>query len=87
MSNTSVKVKVAIALSLVLATPAASFARGAGGPGGGVAAMGGSRPNAALGAQIGSATMLANPSRRLALPTVAAPPPPRISVPAIPQFK
>jgi hypothetical protein len=86
MSNTSVKVKVAIALFMVLATPAASFARGGGGRGGGVAGMGGSRPNAALGAQIGAASMLANPSRS-ALPTVAAPPPPRISVPVIPQFK
>jgi hypothetical protein len=86
MSNTSVKVKVAVALFTVLATPAASFARGGGGLGGGAAGMGGSRPNAALGAQIGTATMLANPSSRLAMPTVAAPPPPRISVPAIPQF-
>jgi hypothetical protein len=85
MSNTSVKVKVAIALFTVLA-PAASFARGGGGLGGGAAGMGGSRPNAALGAQIGAATMLANPSSRLAMPTVAAPPPPRISVPAIPQL-
>ena len=82
MSNTSVKVKVAIALFMVLATPAASFARG-----GGAAGMGGSRPNAALGAQIGAASMLANPSRVGNAPTVAAPPPPRISVPAIPQFK
>jgi hypothetical protein len=81
MSKTSVKVKVAIALFMVLATPAASFARG-----GGAAGMGGSRPNAAVGAQIGAASMLANPSSRLAQPTVAAPPPPRISVPAIPQF-
>jgi hypothetical protein len=82
MSNTSVK--VAIALFMVLATPAASFARGGGG---GAAGMGGSRPNAALGAQIGAASMLANPSRVGNAPTVAAPPPPRISVPAIPQFK
>ena len=60
MSNTSVKVKVAIALFMILATPAASFARGGGGRGGGAAGMGGSRPNAALGAQIGAASMLAN---------------------------
>jgi hypothetical protein len=85
MSNTSIK--VAIALFLVLATPAASFARGGGGRGGGGAAMGGGRPNAALGAQIGAASMLANPSRVGNAPGVAAPPPPRISVPAIPQFK
>jgi hypothetical protein len=46
--------------------------------------MGGSR--AALGAQIGAAEQLANPSSRLAMPTVAAPRPPQISVPAIPQI-
>ena len=85
MSNTSVK--VAIALFMVLATPAASFARGGGGRGGGAAAMGGSRPNAALGAQIGAAGMLADPSGVGNASKVAAPPPPRISVPAIPQFK
>jgi hypothetical protein len=84
MSNTSVKVKVAIALFMVLATPAASFARGGSGRGGGGVAMGGSRPNAALGPQIGAASMLANPSR---VAGVAALPPPRISVPTIPQFK
>src|ERR1700716_796786 len=87
MSNTSVK--VALVFLVVLASPTASFARGGGGGGGrggGAAGMGGSRPNAALGAQIGAASMLANPSRS-ALPTVASPPPPRISVPAIPQFK
>jgi hypothetical protein len=87
MSNTSVKAKVAIALLLVLATPAASFARGGGGRGGGTVGMGGSRPNAGLGAQIGAAGMLANSNRVGNAPTVAAPPPPRISVPAIPQFK
>ena len=84
MSNTSVKARVATALFLVLATPAASFARGGGG---GTVGMGGSRPNAALGAQIGAAGMLASPNRFGNAPTVAAPPPPRISVPAIPQFK
>src|SRR4030088_2141995 len=88
MSNTSVK--VALVFLVVLASPTASFARGGGGGGGrggGAAGMGGSRPNAALGSQIGTASMLANPSSRTALPTVAAPPPPRISVPAIPQVK
>jgi hypothetical protein len=84
MSNTSVK--VAIALFIVLAAPAASFARGGGGRGGGAAAMGGSRPNAALGAQIGAPGMLANPSGVGNAARVAAPPP-RISVPTIPQFK
>jgi hypothetical protein len=87
MSNTSVKVKVAIALFMVLATPAASFARGGGGRGGGAAAMGAGRPNAALGAQIGAAGMLANPSGVGNAARVAAPPPPRISAPTIPQFK
>src|SRR5258705_7644758 len=87
MSNTSVKVKVAIALFMVLATPAASFARGGGGRGGGAAAMGGSRPNAALGAQIGAAGMFAHPSRVRTASTGSAPPPLRIRVPTIPQFK
>jgi len=52
MSNTSIK--VAIELFMVLATPAASFARGGGGRGGGSATTGlsgGARPNAATGAQ------------------------------------
>src|SRR5260221_9725381 len=81
MSNTSVKVKVAIALFMVLATPAASFARGGGGRGGGAAAMGGSRPNAALGAQIGAAGNLGHP-RKVGTPSTVSPPPPlRISVP------
>jgi hypothetical protein len=84
MSKTSVK--VAIALFMVLTIPAASFARGGGGRGGGGAAMGGSRPNAALGSQIGAASMLANPSRVGNTAGIAAPPPPHISVPAIPQM-
>ena len=87
MSNTSVK--VAIALFMVLATPAASFARGGGGGrGGGSSAMGnlgGSRPNA--GAQIGTQQMLTDPSGVGNASRVAAPPPPRISAPTIPQFK
>src|SRR5258707_8675952 len=79
MSNTSVKVKVAIALFMVLATPAASFARGGGGRGGGAAAMGGSRSNAALGAQIGAAGKLAKPRKVGTASTGFAPPPPRIN--------
>jgi hypothetical protein len=49
MSNTSVK--VAIALFMVLATPAASFARGGGGGSAGMGhsgGVGGVRPNAGL---------------------------------------
>jgi hypothetical protein len=84
MPNTSVKVKVAMALFMVLATPAASFARGGGGRGGGAAGMGESR--AALGPQIGAAEQLANPSSRLAVPSVVQPPLPHISVPAVPQM-
>ena len=81
MSNTSVK--VAIALFMVLATPAASFARG-----GGSSAMGnlgGSRPNA--GAEIGTQQMLTDPSGVGNASRVAPIAPPRISVPTIPQFK
>ena len=86
MSNASVK--VAIALFMVLATPAASFARGGGGRGGGSSAMGnlgGSRPNA--GAQIGTQQMLTDPSGIGNASKVAPIPPPRISVPTVPQFK
>jgi hypothetical protein len=80
MSNTSIK--VAFVLFALLALPATSFARGGGGRGGGTAGMGGS--HAALGAQIGTASQLANPSSRLAMPSVVAPPLPHISVPAVP---
>jgi hypothetical protein len=87
MSNTSVK--VAIALLMVLAIPAASFARGGGARGGGSAAMGnlgGGRANAgALNGALGS--MSVDPSGVGNAARVAAPPPPRISVPTIPQFK
>lgn len=91
MSNTSIK--AAFVIFVVLATPAASFARGGGGVGGrggGSAAMGqfgGSRSNAGLGARIGAEQMLANPSGFGNAPGVAPLPPPRISVPTIPQFK
>jgi hypothetical protein len=87
MSNTTTK--FAIALFLVLATPAASLARGAGGSAAaghsGPAAAGSSRANAAA---IGTATsVLVDPSGIGNASKVAAPPPPNISVPAIPQFK
>jgi hypothetical protein len=90
MSNASVK--VAIALFMVLATPAASFARGGGGGGGGrgggssaMGNLGGSRPNA--GAQISTQQMLTDPSGVGNASRVAPIAPPRISVPTVPQFK
>ena len=85
MTNTPVK--VAIALVMVLATPAASFAQGRGGVGGGAAMghSGGVRPNAGL---IGAAqSQVTNPSGIGNANRVAPLPPPRISVPTIPQFK
>ena len=84
MSNTSVK--VAIALFMVLATPAASLARGGGAAGmGHSGGVGGARPNAAILGALGN--MSVDPSGIRNAPRVAAPPPPRITVPAIPQFK
>ena len=85
MSNTPVK--VAIALVMVLATPAASFARGGGGPGAGAAMgrSGGVRPNAG---QIGAAeNQMTDPSGIGNAKRLAPIPPPRISVPTVPQFK
>jgi hypothetical protein len=85
MSNTPVK--VAIALVMVLATPAASFARG-GGAAMGHSVMGfsgGVRPNAGL---IGAAqSQLTDPSGIGNAQKVAPLPPPHISVPTVPQFK
>jgi hypothetical protein len=86
MSNTSVK--VAIALFMVLAIPAASFARGGGGRGAGSAAtghLGGVRANAATLGALDS--MSVDPSGIGNASKVAPIPPPRISVPTIPQFK
>jgi hypothetical protein len=85
MSNTSVK--VAIALFMVLATPAASFARGGGGGSAGMGhsgGVGGVRPNAGL---IGAAqSQVTNPSgmRNVGVAPIA---PPRITVPTVPKFK
>ena len=85
MSNASVK--VAIALFMVLATPAASFARGGGGGSAGMGqsgGVGGVRPNAGL---IGAAqSQVANPSG-MGNVGVAPIAPPRITVPTVPQFK
>jgi hypothetical protein len=84
MSNTSVK--VAIALFMILATPAASFARGGGAAGmGHSGGVGGARPNAATLGALGN--MSVDPSGVGNAARVAAPPPPRISAPTIPQFK
>jgi hypothetical protein len=93
MSNTSVK--VALVFLVVLASPTASFARGGGGGGGrgGSAAMGhaamglsgGVRPNPGL---IGAAqSQMTDPSGIGNANKVAPIPPPRISVPTVPQFK
>jgi hypothetical protein len=84
MSNTSVK--VAFVFFMVLALPAASFARGGGSAGmGHSGGAGGSRPNAGL---IGAAqSQLTNPSGMGNASRVAPIPPPRITVPTVPQFK
>ena len=90
MSNTLVK--VASAFFVVLALPTASFARdggaGGGARGGGAATTGlsgGVRPNAG---QIGAAqSQVTDPSGIGNANKVAPIPPPRISVPTIPQFK
>jgi hypothetical protein len=84
MSNTSLK--IAFVLFAVLAVPATSFARGGGSVGmghsGGMAAA---RSNAARINAFGSMSVdpsgIANSSR------VAPIPPPRITVPTVPQFK
>jgi hypothetical protein len=73
-SMPNIVTRIALILA-VLALPAAAFARGAGG--GGLASRG---------AILGSA-MNFNQMQRAAAPSVAPIPPPRITVPAIPQFK
>jgi hypothetical protein len=84
MSNTSVK--VAFVFFMVLALPAASFARGGGSAGmGHSGGAGGARPNAAtLGAL---QNMQVDPSGMGNASRVAPIPPPRITVPTVPQFK
>jgi len=74
MSNTATKIALIL---VVLALPAAAFARGS---------AGGSAGSAARGALIGSAQMEGQIGVPKA-PAVAPLPPPRISVPPIPQFK
>jgi hypothetical protein len=84
MSNISVK--VAFVFFMVLALPVASFARGGGSVGmGHSAAVGGARSNpATLGAL---ENMSVDPSGRGNASRVAPIPPPRITVPTVPQFK
>ena len=83
MSNTSVK--IAFVFFMVLVLPTASFARGGGSAGmGHSGGVGGARPNAAtLGAL---QNMQGNPSG-MRNAGVAPIPPPRITVPTVPQFK
>jgi hypothetical protein len=84
MSNTSVK--VAFVLFALSALPAASFARGGGSAGmGHSGAVGGARPNAAASSAL--ANMQVDPSGRANASRVAPIPPPRITVPTVPQFK
>jgi hypothetical protein len=83
MSNTPVK--VAVALFMVLAMPAASFARGGGAPGVGSVATGHFGASRLNGVAMGTLDPGLNPSQ--SLPKTASIPPPRISVPTVPQFK
>jgi hypothetical protein len=81
MSNTSIK--VAFAFFIVLALPTASLARGGGSAG--MGHSGGVRPNpATLGAL---ENMSVDPSGMGNASRVAPIPPPRITVPTVPQFK
>jgi len=81
MSNTAVK--VASVFFVVLALPTASFARGGGSAATGN--LGGIRPNAGL---IGAVQSQGTDPSGIGNANKVAPiPPPRISVPTIPQFK
>lgn len=81
MSNTSVR--VAFAFIVVMTTAAASFARATGVAE--TAHFGGNRPQA--GAYSAFNNMLVDPSGIGNASKVAPIPPPRITVPVIPQFK
>jgi hypothetical protein len=86
MSNTSTK--IAFAILAVLATPAASyaqFARSAGSPAAGNVPISGIAPGPANAG--GMNNVVVDPSGVGNASRVAAPPPPRISVPVIPKFK
>jgi hypothetical protein len=82
MSSNSIK--IATALFVVLAVPGAAFARG-----GGPAPMGHptGQVNARAGAIAAANSMLTDPSGIGNANRVGAIPPPRISVPTVPQFK
>jgi hypothetical protein len=83
MSNTSVK--IALASLLVLSAPAASFARMAGEAGAGNVPVSGIPPGPANAGGMNNVTV--DPSGMGNISKVAPLPPPRITVPAIPQFK
>jgi hypothetical protein len=82
MSSNSLK--IATALFVILAVPGAALARG-----GGSASVG--HPTAQMSARVGAITaansMLTDPSGIGNANKVTAIPPPRISVPPVPQFK
>jgi hypothetical protein len=82
MSRTPVK--IALAFLVFLAAPAASFARMAGEPGMGNVPISGIAPGPANAGGMNNVTVdpsgIGNAARM-------APPPPRISVPVVPQFK
>ncbi len=83
MSNSSTK--IALAILVILATPAASFAKMAGEAGSGNVPISGIAPGPANAGGMNNAMVdpsgIGNASRMAALP------PPRISVPAVPHFK
>jgi hypothetical protein len=83
MSNTSVK--IALALLVLLAAPAASYARMAGGAGSGNVPISGIPTGPANAGGMNNVTVdpsgIGNASRMPALPQ------PRITVPTVPQFK
>jgi hypothetical protein len=77
--------KIALALFVFLAAPAASFARMPGGAGMGNVPISGIPRGPANAGGMNNVTV--NPSGIGNGSRIAAPPPPRISVPAIPHFK
>ena len=83
MSSTSTK--IAIALFVALAAPAASFARTAGEAGMGNVPISGIPPGPANAG--GMNNVMVDPSGIANAAKVAPLPPPRITVPVVPQFK
>ena len=84
MSSTSTKIAIAI-LAVVAAAPAASFARSAGSAAAGNVPISGIAQGPANAGGMNNVTV--DPSGVGNAARVAAPPPPRISVPVIPKFK